>query len=242
MSSILHNAETWANAKIDRLEVEYRRMLKAILGIGVTTCTEFPYIELGVPSIRTIIKMKQWEFWKKITENNDDTPLKQVIATADRHGLKEVKHYVNLINAFRNKQEIKEQFFQKTRESIRKKAEEGRSKYVTYLQINPHLETPTFYKDILNYRQVSMIAKLRVSMHNLQVEMGRRSQIARHLRLCQCEESVEDEIHFLTKCSLYNEIRYSHRVSRNMKICDILNDKKYIDYIDSLYKHRSTIR
>ena len=149
VSSILHNAETWANAKIDRLEVEYRRMLKAILGIGVTTCTEFPYIELGVPSIRTIIKMKQWEFWKKITENNDDTPLKQVIATADRHGLKEVKHYVNLINEFRNKQEIKEQFFQKTRESIRKKAEEGRSKYVTYLQINPHLETPTFYKDIL---------------------------------------------------------------------------------------------
>ena len=241
-SAILYNAETWANSKIDRLDVVHRRMLKAILGIGVTTCTEFPYIELGVPSIKTRIAMMQWEFWNKVIELDNDTPLKQVIATAEQYRLKEVKHYSDLVKTFRNKQEIEEQFFEKTRESIRKKADEGRSKYKTYLQINPNLETPTYYNDIYNYRQVSMIAKLRVSMHNLQVEMGRRSRTPRDLRLCQCEQSVEDELHFLTQCAFYNDIRLNHRVSGNTKLCAILNDKQYVEYIDLLYKHRSTLR
>ena len=39
--SILHNAETWADSKIDRLEVVYRRLLKLVLGVRMTTCTEF---------------------------------------------------------------------------------------------------------------------------------------------------------------------------------------------------------
>ncbi len=240
--AILYNAETWANSKIDRLDVVHRRMLKAILGIGVTTCKEFPYIELGVPSIKTRIEMMQWEFWNKVIELDNDTPLKQVIATAEQYRLKEVKHYSDLVKTFGNKQEIEEQFFEKTRESIRKKADEGRSKYKTYLQINPNLETPTYYNDIYNYRQVSMIAKLRVSMHNLQVEMGRRSRTPRDLRLCQCEQSVEDELHFLTQCVFYNDIRLNHRVSGNTKLCEILNDKQYVEYIDLLYKHRSTLR
>ena len=38
--------------------------------------------------------MKQWEFWNKISGLDNDTPLKQVIATAEQHGLKEVKHDV----------------------------------------------------------------------------------------------------------------------------------------------------
>ena len=242
VSAILYNAETWANTKIDHLEVVYRRMLKAILGIGVTTCTEFPYIELGVPSMRTRIAMKQWEFWNKITEMNNDSPLKQVITTAERYGLKEIKHYVDLMNTFNSKLEIEEQFFEKTRDTIRKKADEGRSKYITYLQINPYLQTPTYYNDVLNYRQVSMISKLRVSMHNLQVEMGRRSRIARELRLCHCQQSVEDEFHFLTQCASYVEIRYNHQISRNAQMCEILNDKRYVEYIDLLFKHRSTLR
>ena len=193
-SSLLYNAETWANTKIDRLEVLYRRILKSILGIGVTTCTEFPYIELGVPSIRTRILMKQWEFWRKINELDNETPLRQVIETAKRYNLKEIEHYISLSRKYNKKDEIKHEFFEKIKESIHRKAEEGRSKYITYLQINPNLEIPSYYNDIFNYRQVSMIAKLRVSMHNLKIEMGRRTRTERGFRLCYCQEGVEDEI------------------------------------------------
>ena len=113
---------------------------------------------------------------------------------------------------------------------------------MTYLQVNPSLETPTYYHDVINYRHVSMIAKLRVSMHNLQIEMGRRSGTDRNLRLCMCQRSVEDELHFLTQCTLYNEIRQRHSVTRETRLCDILNERKYTEYIDDLYKHRSMLR
>ena len=109
------------------------------------------------------------------------------------------------------------------------------------MQINPNLETPTYFDDVYNYRQVSMVAKLRTSMHNLKVEMGRRSRIPRNLRLCHCEQSVEDELHFLTKCSSYTHIRHANRILENTQLCEILNNKKYINYIDKIYKHKTTL-
>jgi hypothetical protein len=49
----------------------------------------------------------------------------------------------------------------------------------------------------------------RVSSHHLQIELGRYQGIPRHQRLCQqCSSGeVEDEIHFLFKCSKYEPDR-----------------------------------
>ena len=57
VASLLHNAETWADTKTERLEVIYRRMLKAILGVRMTTVSDLLYIELGVCSIKTKLLM-----------------------------------------------------------------------------------------------------------------------------------------------------------------------------------------
>ena len=108
------------------------------------------------------------------------------------------------------------------------------------MQINPNLEIPSYYNDVFNYRQVSMIAKLRVSMHNLKIEMGRRTRTERGLRLCYCQEGVEDEIHFLKECPLYQDIRQKYRIVNDTKLCELLNSKRYISYIEELYKHRSS--
>ena len=59
MSSLLYNAETWANSKLNRLEVVHRRMLKSILGVGMVTCSEFLYIVLGVLPIKIQVTLKQ---------------------------------------------------------------------------------------------------------------------------------------------------------------------------------------
>ena len=40
LNSLLYNSETWADTKFPQLETVYRRMLKAILGVSMTTCTE----------------------------------------------------------------------------------------------------------------------------------------------------------------------------------------------------------
>ena len=172
--SILHNAETWADSKIDRLEVVYRRMLKSVLGVRMTTCTEFLFVELGVHSIKTHLLVKQFNFWQKVKKLDNSDPLRYAISLGERYKLKEIKHYENLIQTYANADEIVAEFHEKIRNEIRRKAEMNRTRYQTYLKINPLLDHPEVYRSLFGHKKVSMIAKLRTTTHNLQIDMGRR--------------------------------------------------------------------
>ena len=81
-----------------------------------------------------------------------------------------------------------------------------------------------------------MVAKLRLISHNLQIEMGRRTNTPRENRLCHCNEAIEDETHFLTKCISYIDIRRKHMISDSTSINNILGNKKFINYISELQK------
>ena len=166
-----------------------------------------------------------------------------VIAVANQHNLKELKHYVNLSTNYTSKDEIVTKFSDNIKSNIRQKAAKGKSKYITYLQINPNLETPSVYCEVMNRKQVAMLATLRVSSaHNLQIEMGRRTRIDPHLRVCHCKEDVENELHFLLRCSVYQDIRLSYGVNGEINLDDLLNDKKYVLYIEELWKRRKIVR
>jgi hypothetical protein len=240
LSSLLYNAETWADAKFTQLEVSYRRMLKAILGVGMKTINEIVYIELGVLSIKTLVTIKQWKFWTKVMEMSEDNPLIHIIKEAKRLKLKEIKHYEKLIESYENVDEIIDEFYGGLRDSIRQKAASGRSKYITYLEVNPSLETPKIYDEIQKHHLVSMIGKLRTSSHNLQVEMGRRTRKAREERICLCGRSVEDERHFLTECGLYDEIRRKYFVV-DVDVATVLNDVDLVGYVLELFERRKAM-
>ena len=104
--------------------------------------------------------------------------------------------------------------------------------------VNPHLETPRVFDKEYHHKNVSMISKLRVSSHNLQIEMGRRAGTQKKDRKCHCGE-IEDEQHFLVQCNKYIDIRSKHKVSRNTEISKILDSTDYIQYITELYKRRT---
>ena len=241
LMSLLYNSETWADSKFQKLETVYRRMLKSILGVGMTTCTELLYIELGVLSLQTRVLVKQWSFWKKVLEMGRENPIIQVIELARHYNLKEVRHYDNLLEMYSSAEEIVSNFFDKIRTAIRQKAENGRSKYATYLEINPNLETPAIYNNLYDRNQVSMVAKLRLSSHNLNVEMGRRTGLSREERLCHCGDEVETEKHFLLECGLYHEIRERYNVINELSISKVLNDINYINYIKECINKRKTL-
>ena len=65
------------------------------------------------------------------------------------------------------------------------------------------------YLMMLNFKQRQILARFRISAHNLHVETGRHCNTPLELRLCMmCDEKkVEDEIHFLLECPLYNKER-----------------------------------
>ena len=83
-----------------------------------------------------------------------------------------------------------------------------------------------------------MIAKLRTSAHNLQIEMGRRTATPRENRLCRCGEKVEDEGHFLTECRLYTHVRQKHKITTK-DAAVVLGDGQYATYIQELYEERN---
>ena len=145
------------------------------------------------------VLVKQWKFWKKVKELNNTDPLAYAVALAKRHKLKEIRYYENLVDKFESVEEIKSKFNDDVKSAIRTKAAKGRSRYITYLSINPDLVTPSVYTKLNRFTSVCMIAKLRTVSHNLQVDMGRRTGTPRNERKCRCGD-VEDEEHFMLKC------------------------------------------
>ena len=205
------------------------------------TCNEIIYIELGVLSIKTRVKIRQFEFWKNkvIPISEEENPMKYIIEEGKRVKLKEITYYEDLCERYTSKEDIIAEFRNETKNRIRQNARDGKSKYVTYLQINPELITPSCY-DNAKYQFVSMIGKLRTSSHNLHIEMGRRSGTTRERRLCHCGDGVEDEQHFLVICSTYNDIRIKYNMTQN-SISDILGNRNNLSYITELIERRSSV-
>ena len=53
-----------------------------------------------------------------------------------------------------------------------------------------------------------VLTKFRISAHDLAIEVGRRTGVEEYLRTCAiCQDSIENEIHFLVKCNLYASLR-----------------------------------
>ena len=59
-------------------------------------------------------------------------------------------------------------------------------------------------------KDVSALAKCRLSSHSLQIELGRHNNTPVNNRICtRCDyNAVDDEEHFLIHCSYFNEERY----------------------------------
>ena len=145
-----------------------------------------------------------------------------------------------MIAQYESVEEIIDEFFEGIRDDIRKKAEDGRKKYTTYLMINPSLTKPKVYENLKLQKHVSMIGKLRTSSHNLHIEMGRRTGKVRERRVCLCENGVEDEEHFLRRCQLYYDVRKDHNIA-NQTVEEILNDATKVRYISDLMERRKQL-
>ena len=115
------------------------------------------------------------------------------------------------------------------------------SKYIKYLQVNPSLGTPKIYKSVNRHSDVSMVAGLRTSSHNLQIEMGRRTRTPREDRKCLCGE-VEDEDHFALSCDLYADIRRKHNVLTSTEISCMFDNDRHVEYLNELYKRRKELK
>ena len=127
----------------------------------------------------------------------------------------------------------------------------------TYVHIKTNFETEPYLKENISKFKRSLLTQLRIGILPLEIETGRYSRVALENRMCQiCKENfIEDEIHFVCKCSAYSSIRehfyqkfnyYFHITDMDVydKFCNILkfeNVKLLADCISELWNTRKSI-
>ena len=86
----------------------------------------------------------------------------------------------------------------------------GKNKLRTYRQFKTNFKLESYLLNIRNVNYRKLLTKFRISDHNLEIELGRRTRpiTPADQRFCKsCKSEVEDELHYVIKCPKYNTER-----------------------------------
>ena len=193
-SSLLHNCEAFGPKLPKQLESTYYSLIKACLGVRISTPNKLVLIESGMPTLKSMIYSRQLNFFTKYLGNLEvNTPRKDVFVSMLDSGCDFMIHYVELLNTYPHKSDIKEHFHNLLLTEVRETAQTPENyKYFIYRQFNPELQAFS-----TTHRNLS---RLRLSSHNMPIETGRWSRVMRENRLCQTCKVLGDERHYIYDC------------------------------------------
>ena len=84
----------------------------------------------------------------------------------------------------------------------------SKPKLRTYALFKETFITEKYVQVPITRRQRSLIAQLRLGILQLKIETGRYRRLAIQDRICDlCGQNIEDELHFVFACPLYNDLR-----------------------------------
>ena len=238
VSTALNNCESWGNANLKDLELKYRKSLKYMLGVRKSTCNEFPYVELAKPSITSQVYKRQLTFYRKCLSGNDFPLQRYIIKLAVDSKCSFIDHYVQLDLKYREPEDITAESLSQMKQSIEKKANNNKSRYKAYLEMNPTLSRPNIYSRYIQTFKLLPVIRLRTVSHNLEIERARHTQhhVPQEQRLCSCGV-MEDEQHFVLSCHHYTHIREKYDLQR-LPLPQQLDDIDTPDFIYELFRCR----
>ena len=107
-------------------------------------------------------------------------------------------------------QNLKDQFLQNVTSKI-----QNESKLVFYKNAKDTLSLSSYLNNIKNRNSRTLLSKLRLGVLPLEIEKGRREKIKvprenRFCKLCNSDNKIEDEIHFLFECPALQHQRDQH--------------------------------
>lgn len=107
----------------------------------------------------------------------------------------------------------------------------SKSSLFLFKELKPDFERSEYINKMKCRSLRNILAKIRLSSHDLHIETGRHRNIDRNDRkctLCQCND-IEDEYHFILICPMYALLRnqyiprYYHRHPSMLKLTQLLN-------------------
>ena len=199
-TSILHNCEAFGNKLPKGLETTYNKLIRAALQVRSNTPSLVIYVESGLLPIKALVEVRQFNFVKRFVSSlRPDSEREVVFAKLLEDPSRYLKHYNTLIDTYTNVNEIYQHHLDNVKTKIRDYAAKGRSRYVTYLSVNPDLEPSPFLQCM--HPLTRDVVRFRVGSHSLPIETGRWSRRKREERLCDVCGVVGDEEHYLYSCS-----------------------------------------
>ena len=209
--------EKWDKHQIETLHTEF---CKSILRVQRKTPNNACRAELGRYPLIIKIKKRAFKFYNHLKESDPDAfhnkalirretlercPLSQLVLDLRTQTQAETpdKKPTGLNKIIKQQ---KESYLPHWKEATQKQ-----SKLKCYLALNREYTVAEYLSTVTDPKQRKILTRYRLSEHSLAIEKGRHRQtwIPREDRLCtHCTQNeVETELHFLTTCPLYQDIR-----------------------------------
>ena len=204
LSSLLYGAETWFTDSFGKAETMYNKVVKALLDVRNTTCTDVCLVEADMASFQSLVKHRMKKYLqKKIPKIDSEYPLWKAIElcrSADTASFRFIQRVLD------DETEVIKEDKSSRVESLT--ASES-TKRMTYVSLNPTIQQHKVYKnDCLQEHKRKEFTRYRVSSHNLKVETGRWGRIERDNRVCICATGgIQDEEHVIFYCEMTKNVR-----------------------------------
>ena len=265
---LLYASEFWGSLKLPKnnpIETLHISFCKQLLGVHRQTTNNGVLLELGQVPLSIYAKKIAIKNWETVATYKRNKMITKSYESAITHnlkwltGIKTNLEEIGMYDAYLNKhdnthikslQRLTDIFHQNTFSTIKQE----NSKLRTYSIFKTEIACEEYLSKIQNIDVRVALTKLRLSNHPLMIEKGRYQQIDKNLRFCPfCLTKIEDEIHFMMNCNLYDSLRKELFTEVNIKIPffpymstkkqfkTLLSNNKIIKYT-ALYVHKSLER
>ena len=212
------------NSKIEKTQIKY---LKSILQVNSKTTNIAVLLELGRFPLQYQIAMAMIKYWVKVISSPENSLIREAYQmereSANTHhnwvssihslltkfGFEEVlrNHQIDQIHIADISLKIKDHFAQKINETLFNDNRQGnmKNKLRSYRLFKKELNYESYIDIIKNPYMRASLTQFRLSAHQLNIETGRHHKMALEKRICKCckTNEIEDEMHFLFNCPLY---------------------------------------
>ena len=207
LAAYLYGCECWwkVDTVAPMLLAEERKMLKRILQVKSNTPDNIIYVELNRCDVVTKIKSRQYNFYLKFKQLN------QEVSTARR-----ILSLCFQLDICKYYESLKATLVDSVKDDMKTEIRNSNATYkMRYHDITGCLYNSSLYNEYMNENKRIVISRWRLSNHGLRIETGRYTtpKTPRNERICLvCPSEVEDEHHVVFICPLYDTVRMKHYV------------------------------
>ena len=242
---------------IEQVQLKY---LKLMLGVSRHTSSPGVYGETGQFPIFILQKIMTLKYWCHILNSSSCSPLRHCYKSLihfDRSGkvnwvthVKQLLCSIGLQDTWREQRIENSKRFMKDIEitikndyvNIWRQATTSAPKLRTYITFKKSFNIEHYLLFLTNIKDITDMAKLRLSSHCLRIETGRHENLPKKDRIClRCESEIDDEVHFLITSSYFNTERTLFFSNINLFISNFHGETPEIFFILLLNSNNSTV-